>query len=475
MKRLLTWLALVAFCGISAVAIARVVRLEQEVPAEFDHAQLEAWLTAPLPQPGTPEAEQEEPDPTGRLRLEQQRQVRRAAWLLEQDFALAYDWSPFYKSLDAAARDRFQTRWNMLLAELFLQRARQFVALPQTQREAFFATQLLPMTRWYALDARGKHLTGPALLVLDTRFQAAVDRQDASAIRSMREFRNALTQLAADRLLKTILPGTGDKPAPPRARSLTQHAAKLANPHGRHGSGSRTFARRAPYGDVVATRSRGLRNVADRQAAADHGQHPAALYVVNESTQRLRAPKVQQPATIFRVRVDQHGPRVRRRRLLDDFTCGRGRCRGNVGIHDEHAFDSARQRTRQPAPIIGPLRSPAASGQAELHVAYAFRKFQLRHNTARGSVGRIREVGQLTQRDAHGNPSTDDADDFAHRRNVHTPERTAPRLFQVDEIDSFLNGDASFRRIAHADQEPGHDAGDAAASTCADFNFCCTS
>ncbi|MBA4018802.1 MAG: hypothetical protein C0483_16665 [Pirellula sp.] len=196
MKRLLTWIVLVLCCGISAAAVVRVVNMELQSPPAFARADLEAWLTAP-------EVDGRRESPTMR---------RRAAWMLEQDMASGYDWSPFQQTLAEETKRRFERRWNALLGELFLQRARQFAALPTVHREGYLQTQLASMTTWYVLDDRGRHVSGPALLLKEGMKQSEV--RDRTTERTLNGFRDALGKAAADILLKRFLPDA--KPGPRR-------------------------------------------------------------------------------------------------------------------------------------------------------------------------------------------------------------------------------------------------------------------
>lgn len=197
MKRLLTWIALVLSCGISAAAVVRVVQTELRSPPAFERSDLEAWLTRP-------EVAGERESPTVR---------RRAAWMLEQDMSSGYDWTPFQQSLDKETRQRFAMRWYQLLGELFLQRARQFAALPTVHRDGFLQTQLASMATWYVLDDRGRRTTGPALLMKEGMKQNEV--RDRTAERTLNGFRDALGKAAADIMLKRFLPDA--KPSPRRA------------------------------------------------------------------------------------------------------------------------------------------------------------------------------------------------------------------------------------------------------------------
>lgn len=194
MKRLITWLALVLSCGISAAAVARVVQSEMRSPPTFQRSDLEAWLTKA-------ETAEELESPTVR---------RRAAWMLEQDMTSGYDWAPFQQSLDNETKRRFEARWYQLLGELFLQRARQHLALPTVHREGFVQTQLVSMTSWYVLDERGRRITGPALLMKEGMNPNTA--RDRTSERMLNIFRDALGKAAADVLLKRFLPDAKDHP-----------------------------------------------------------------------------------------------------------------------------------------------------------------------------------------------------------------------------------------------------------------------
>ena len=196
MKRLITWFALVLSCGIAAAAVVRVVQTELRSPPAFGRPDLEAWLTK------VDDADERE-SPTLR---------RRAAWMLEQDMSTGYNWAPFHQSLDQTTKRRFEARWYQLLGELFLQRARQFAALPTVHRDDFLQTQLASMTTWYVLDDRGRRTAGPTLLMREGMKPSAA--RDRTAERTMNGFREALGKAAADIMRKRFLPDAkGTKPA----------------------------------------------------------------------------------------------------------------------------------------------------------------------------------------------------------------------------------------------------------------------
>ena len=132
--------------------------------------------------------------------------------MLEQDMSSDYDWTPFQQSLDKVTKQRFAARWYQLLGELFLQRARQFAALPTVHRDGFLQTQLASMATWYVLDDRGRRTTGPALLMKEGMKQNEV--RDRTAERTLNGFRDALGKAAADIMRKRFLPDAkGTKPA----------------------------------------------------------------------------------------------------------------------------------------------------------------------------------------------------------------------------------------------------------------------
>ena len=200
MKRLLTWIALVLSCGISAAAVVRVVQTELRSPAAFERADLEAWLTRP-------EVAGERESPTVR---------RRAAWMLEQDMSSGHDWAPFQQSLDAPRRRRMEARWYALLGELFLQRARQFAALPTVHREGFVQTQLVSMTTWYVLDERGRRTAGPALLMKEGLQPSHGYQNNRATDRMLADYRAALAKAAQAIMIKRFKGDQGDVKPPRR-------------------------------------------------------------------------------------------------------------------------------------------------------------------------------------------------------------------------------------------------------------------
>jgi hypothetical protein len=199
MKQFLTWCALLLCGGITAAALAKVARIEMQATPAFDRPQLETWLTKPDATDNTSDTE-----------------LRRAAWLLEQDFSLKHDWSPFFNQLDADAQLRFQARWNRLLGEMFVQRSRRYAAAPSAHRDEYLNSQLAVLNSWYALDARGRHVSGPSLFMQESRFTSAFDRLDKTTRSNVAAFRAALGKAATDRLLKQFLPGDGPQPPQPR-------------------------------------------------------------------------------------------------------------------------------------------------------------------------------------------------------------------------------------------------------------------
>ena len=211
MKQFLTWCALLLCGGITAAALAKVARIEMQATPAFDRAQLEAWLTSPE---SVDIAKCNNIEPSLVHPVVSQR--RRAAWLLEQDFSLKHDWTPFFNQLDADAQLRFQARWNRLLGEMFVQRSRRFAAAPTAHRDEYLNSQLAVLNSWYALDARGKHVSGPSLFMQESRFNAALDQLDKTSRGNVAAFRAAIGKAATDRLLKQFLPG--DDPQPPQPR-----------------------------------------------------------------------------------------------------------------------------------------------------------------------------------------------------------------------------------------------------------------
>lgn len=211
MKQLLTWCALLLCGGITAATLAKVARIEMQATPAFDRAQLEAWLTAPE---SADIAKCNNIEPLLVHPVMSQR--RRAAWLLEQDFAQKYDWTPFFNQLDSEAQGRFQVRWNRLLGEMFVQRSRRYAATPTAHREEYLNAQLLVLNSWYALDARGRHVSGPSLFMQESRFSSTFDQLDKTTRNNVAAFRAAVGKAATDRLLKQFLPGDGPQPTKPR-------------------------------------------------------------------------------------------------------------------------------------------------------------------------------------------------------------------------------------------------------------------
>jgi hypothetical protein len=199
MKQFLTWCALLLCGGITAAALAKVARIEMQATPAFDRAQLETWLTKPDAADNAAGSE-----------------LRRAAWLLEQDFSLKHDWTPFFNQLDADAQLRFQARWNRLLGEMFVQRSRRYAAVPPAHRDEYLHSQFAVLNSWYALDARGKHVSGPSLFMQESRFNAALDQLDKTTRTNVAAFRAAIGKAATDRILKQFLPG--NDPQPPQSR-----------------------------------------------------------------------------------------------------------------------------------------------------------------------------------------------------------------------------------------------------------------
>ena len=194
MKRIITWIALVVCGGISASAVALVIRTELSPAVRLDRAGLEAWLDRPSHDVAS--------DPA----------LRRAAWLLEQDFHGDYDWTPYYKTLAPEAQRRFRASWALLLEDLFLQRARHFAVVPPPHRPDYLGHQLSQLAKWYVLDERGRHVSGPALFASGDSFFRSDSQRTKQEQRLLQEFRLELGKHAASRLLKPLLPGAGERP-----------------------------------------------------------------------------------------------------------------------------------------------------------------------------------------------------------------------------------------------------------------------